>query len=112
VSAAVGRVASAREVATVLERVEHRDEDARVDPHRLAQLPLAERTVVVQEAEELELPGAEAGGGMGCTQAAHRVLAEQRQEQAGARQLLREDAGLLATRSRRCPPRTRRASSA
>src|SRR3954468_7726412 len=51
VAAAVGRVAVAGDQAVRFERVEHRHEDARVGGHGPAQLALAHRSLVGEEAE-------------------------------------------------------------
>jgi Zinc-binding dehydrogenase len=53
VTAAVGWIAFAREVAVGFERVEQRHEDARVDVHERAELALGHRATIVQEAEQV-----------------------------------------------------------
>ena len=80
----IGRVALARDQAVGFERVQQRDEDARVHAHGLAELALAQAGVVVQQAEDLELPRLEVMGGVRVAQPAHRLVAEQGQQQAGA----------------------------
>jgi len=81
VAAAVGGVAPAGDVAARLARVEQGDEDARVHPHRLPQFALTERTLVVEQSEDLELPRLEVVRGVRDAQATHRLVAEQRQHQ-------------------------------
>ena len=92
VAAAVGGVALARDQAVGFERVQQRDEDARVHAHGLAELALAQAAVVVQQAEDLELPRLEVMGGVRVAQPAHRLVAEQGQQQAGAGAVLFEHA--------------------
>ena len=84
VAAAIGRVALAGEQAVGLERVQQRDQDARVDLHRLSEFLLAGGTVVVEQPEQLELARGEVDLGVRVAQSAHRVLAEQREQQSGA----------------------------
>jgi putative oxidoreductase len=73
-------------------RVEQRHEDAGIDAHSLSELALAHRAVVVQQAEKLELSRLEVVGGVRVSQAAHRHLTEQREQQAGAGPALFENA--------------------
>ena len=83
-AAAVVGVALAGDQAVGFERVQERDEDAGVDAHCLYELALREGAVVVQQAKDLELPGFEVVCGVRGAQAVHRLLPEQRQQQAGA----------------------------
>ena len=91
-AAAVGGVALAGHVPVGLQRVEQRHQNARVDAHDLAQLLLAHGPVVVEQAEQVELAGAELVGGVGVTQPAHGHLTQQRQQQPGAGSVLLQDA--------------------
>jgi hypothetical protein len=79
VAPAILRVALAGDEIFGLERVQQRDEDARVDAHRLHELALCESAVVVQQTEDLELAGLEAVGRVGGTKSAHRFMAYERQ---------------------------------
>jgi NADPH2:quinone reductase len=100
VTAAVGGVAVAREEPVRFERVEQRHEDARVGGHGLAQLALTHRPVVVQQPEQLELPRHEVVRGVGVAQATHRVLAQKREKEPGARTALFKHAGDMGGRFR------------
>ena len=60
--------------------------------HGLAELALAQAAVVMQQAEDLELPRLEVVGGVRVAQPAHRLVAEQGQQQAGAGAVLFEHA--------------------
>ena len=51
VSAPVGRIASARQVAVRFERIKQCDEDARVDVHHCAEVALGHRAAVMKEPE-------------------------------------------------------------
>jgi len=93
VASTVVGVALAGDQAVGLERVQQGDEDARIHAHQLDELALREAAVVVQQSEDLELPGFEVVCGVRGAQAAHRLLPEQREQQAGARAVLVEDAG-------------------
>jgi hypothetical protein len=93
VAAAVARVALASDEAIGFERVQQRDEDARIDPHDLQELALREAAVVMEQAEDLELSRLETVVGVRRAQPAHRLVAEQRQQKARARAVLVEDAG-------------------
>jgi len=92
VSAPVAGVTVAGEEAIRFKRVEERHEDAWVRRHRLAELALAHRPVVVEQPEQLELTRHEVVGGVGVAQTAHRVVAKKRQKKPGARPALLEDA--------------------
>jgi hypothetical protein len=60
---------------------------------------LARGPVVVEQAEEVELAGAEVVGGVGVTESAHGRLAQQGQQQPGAGSVLLDDAaGRLVAR--------------
>jgi hypothetical protein len=100
VAAAVGGVALAGHVPVGLQGVEQGHEHARVHPHDLTQLLLAHRPLVVEQAEEVELAGAEVVGGVGVTESAHGRLAQQGQQEPGAGSALLDDAAgcLVATR--------------
>ena len=76
VAAAVGGVALAGDVPVGLQGVEQGHEHAWVDTHDLAQLLLARGSVVVEQAEEVELAGAELVGGVGSPESAHGRLAQ------------------------------------
>ena len=76
VPAPVSGVAVAGEVAIGFERVEQRDEDARVDVHERAELTLGHRAAVVQQSEQVELPRRQLVLGVRGPQPPHRVLAE------------------------------------
>ena len=91
-TAAVGGVALTGDQTVGFQRVEQRHEDARVDVERLHQLALRQATVVVQQPEDLELPRLEVVRGVRRAQPAHRLVPEQRQEQAGPRAVVVEDA--------------------
>ena len=84
VAAAVCGVAFAYEVANGFERVEQRDEDARIDVHEDAELALGDRAAVVQKAEQVKLARRELFCGVGGPEAPHRLLAEQREQQSRA----------------------------
>ena len=75
VAAAVGRVALARHIPVGLQRVEQGHQHAWVHAHDLAELLLAGCPLVVQQAQQLELAGAEVVGGVGIAQPAHGRLA-------------------------------------
>ena len=81
VTAAVHRVALARDEAVDFERVEQRHEDAGIDAHGLSELALAHRAVVVQKPKKVVLARLEVVGGESIAQAAHCLLAEQGQQQ-------------------------------
>jgi putative oxidoreductase len=88
VASAIEWIALPGEEPVGLERVQQRHEDARVDLRRLAELALSHRTFVVEHPEQLELARAELEPGVGVSQTPHRVLAEQREQQSGARTAL------------------------
>jgi hypothetical protein len=92
VAAAVGGVALPGQVAPCLEGIEQRDEDAGVDVHHPAEVALAHGAAVMQEPEELELARREVVRGVHGAQTAHRLLAEQREQQPRARRALVENA--------------------
>jgi hypothetical protein len=91
-------VALSREQPRPLERVEQSHEDARVDRHGAAQLPLPDRASVVEESEELELPRRDLVSVVRLAQTTHRVLAQQREQKPRTR------AALVKQASRRLDP--------
>ena len=76
VAAAVGGVSLAGDVPVGLQRVEQGHQHARVHPHALTQFLLARRSLVVEQAEQVELAGAEVVGGVGVPESAHGRLAQ------------------------------------
>ena len=92
VAAAVGGVALAGDVPVGLQRVEQGHQHARVHPHALTQFLLARRSLVVEQAEQVELAGAELVGGVSVPQSAHGRLAQQGQQEPGAGSALLDDA--------------------
>src|SRR4051794_26222599 len=92
-SATVVGVAVARDQSVGFERVQQRDKDARVDAHRLLELPLWQSPVVVQQSQDLELARLEVVGRVRCPQSTHRLVADEREQEAGAGAVLFEDAG-------------------
>jgi hypothetical protein len=92
VAAAIGRVALAGDEPVGLQRVEQSHQHARVHPHDLPQFLLARRSLVVEQAEEVELAGAELVGGVGVPESAHGRLAQQGQQQPSAGSALLDDA--------------------
>src|SRR4051794_28396512 len=91
-AAAVGGVAFAGYESVGFERVEQGDEHARGHVHRLYEVALGQSAVVVQQSEDLKLPRLEVVGGVSGAQAVHRLLPEQRQQQAWAGAVLVKDA--------------------
>ena len=79
--AAVAGVTSAGDESVGFERIEQRDDDARVYAHRVHELALREPAVVVQQPEDLKLPRLEVVRRVRGAQPAHRLLPEQRQQQ-------------------------------
>ena len=79
VPAAILGVSVARDQPVGLERVEHRDEDARVGAHRRPELSLAHRAVIVKQPEQVELTGGEVVRGVDVAQSAHRHVPQERQ---------------------------------
>ena len=92
VAAPIPRVTVARDQARLLERVEHRHEDARVRAHREPQIALREGTLIVQHSEQLELPGREPVGGVDLAHAPHGDVTEQREQQSRAGSALSQQA--------------------
>jgi YceI-like domain len=91
-AAAVGGVALSADESVGFEWVEQRDEHARGHVHGLDEVALGQSAVVVQQSQDLELPRLEVVRGVGGAQAVHRLLPEQRQQQAGTRAVLVKDA--------------------
>jgi len=92
VAAAVGGVALAGDVPVGLQGVEQGHQHARVHPHALTQFLLARGSLVMEQAEQVELAGAEVMGGVGVPESAHGRLAQQSQQQPGAGSALVDDA--------------------
>jgi putative oxidoreductase len=93
VTTTVDRIASPGEKTVGFERVEQRNHDARIGLHLLTELLLAHRPAVVEEAKQLELAWRELVPGMRLAQPPHRVLPKQREQKAGARAVLLQQAG-------------------
>ena len=64
VASSILRVAPACEQIFGLQGVQQRHENAGVDAHHLSEFGLSHRSVVVQQAEDVELPRREAVGGV------------------------------------------------
>jgi hypothetical protein len=91
-AAAVARIAVAGDPSVVFEGVEQLHEHAGCDAHEVPEFALRHRATVMQEAEQVELPGREALIIVGGAQAAHGLLAQESEEQAGAGGAFVEDA--------------------
>ena len=85
VSAPIGRVSIAREVTGGFERVEQRDQDARVNVHSRPEFALGHPSAIVQQTEKVELSRRELVLRVSGPQSPHRVLAEERERQPLAR---------------------------
>ncbi len=108
-AAAVGGITVAGEVAGSLEGVEQGHQNARVHVHGAPELTLGQRAPVVQQPEQVKLAGGDAGSGVGGAETAHRVLAEQGEQQPSAAGALAKDT--LAVGVRPIGGRSRHADS-
>src|SRR4051812_29081227 len=85
VAAAVCGVASAIDAPVLFEWVEQLDQHARRDAEHGSEFALCRWPVIVEEPEQVELARRQVLCVMGRSQASHRVLAQEREEQSGAR---------------------------